>query len=171
VIWARVGSPLTDAAADSSRAVRRRLFPAGVGLGMRVGGAGGAVVGIGGLAQHPAAQRGRGGMQGVGGGPGGVRGRGGAGGGEVADLSGGVGGGTGGMLPDGVAFGWGERLAAGSSPSALMPTDVEALGTHLSAAMDGNHPALRVDPPASALGLDRLVVLTPGNDHPQRSMR
>src|ERR1035441_2728139 len=61
-----------------------------------VGGAGGAVVGIGGLAQPPAAQRGRGGMQGVGGGPGGVRGRSRVGGGGVGGLIGSAGGGGGG---------------------------------------------------------------------------
>jgi len=56
-----------------------------------VGGTGGAVVRIGGLAQYPAAHRGRGGMQGVGSGPGRIGRGGGVGGGEVADLGGGVG--------------------------------------------------------------------------------
>lgn len=86
-----------------------------------IGGTGSAVVGIGGLAQHPAPQRRRSGMQGVGGGPGGVRGRERVGSGEVADLSGSVGGSAGGVLPDRVAFGRGERLAgrsAGGFPAA-----------------------------------------------------
>jgi hypothetical protein len=62
--------------------------------------------------------------------------------------------------------------AAGlARPGALLPPDVEAFRTHLQAAMDGNHPSFRVDPPASALGFDRLVVLAPGNDQPQGTLQ
>ena len=77
-----------------------------------VGGAGCAVVRAGGLADHPAAQRRSGSMQGVAGGPCGVCccGRV-TGGGEGQDLPGRVGGGAGGVLPDRGSF-LGRELAA-----------------------------------------------------------
>ena len=69
------GSPLTNAKAEISRAACRRLFPAGVGAGNApVGGPGGAVVGVGGLAEYPAAQRGGSHVQSVARGPGRVGG-------------------------------------------------------------------------------------------------
>jgi len=78
-----------------------------------VGGAGGAVVGVGGPAQRGAAERGGGGVQGVGGGPGGIGGGIGVGDCEVGELRRGVGGGAGGVIPERLAFGIGE---AGCGP-------------------------------------------------------
>ena len=69
-----------------------------------VGQAGGAVVGVGGLAEHPVAQQLGRDVQGVGGGPGGVGGGVRVGDGEVLDLLRGVSGGAGGVLVEGVAF-------------------------------------------------------------------
>jgi len=66
--------------------------------------AGGAVIGVGGLAQHRAAQRRRGRVQRVGGGPGCIGGADRVRGREGSDVCGGVGGCAGGVLPDRVPF-------------------------------------------------------------------
>ena len=69
-----------------------------------VGQAGGAVVGVGGLADHPVAQELGRDVEGVGGGPGGVGSGVRVGDGEVLDLLRGVRGGAGGVVVEGVAF-------------------------------------------------------------------
>jgi len=75
------------------------------------GATGGAVKGIGGLTEDPAAQRGRGGVQGVGSGPCGVRCRSGVSASQVADLPGSIIGSAGGMFPDRILFRWDQPLA------------------------------------------------------------
>ena len=69
-----------------------------------VGHAGGAVVGVGGLADHPVAQELGRDVEGVGGGPGGVGSGVRVGEGEFLDLLRGVSGGAGGVLVEGVAL-------------------------------------------------------------------
>ena len=75
-----------------------------------VGRARGAVVGVGGLAEYPAAQRGGGGVQGVGRSPGSIGGRRRVSGGDVADLLRSIRRRAGGVLPDRVSFGRGEPV-------------------------------------------------------------
>jgi hypothetical protein len=71
---------------------------------------GGAVVGIGSLAQDTAAECGDGHVQGIGGGPGGVGGGSRVGPGQGADLRGGINGCAGGVIPDGVPLLGGQPL-------------------------------------------------------------
>jgi hypothetical protein len=89
---------------------------------------GGAVVGVGGLAQDAAAQHGGGRVQGIGGGPGSVGGGSGIRPGQVADLRRGVGGGEGDVLPERIALPGGQVQMRAAGPGPLRGPPLPQLG-------------------------------------------